>query len=171
MIKLTPLFLFVSTLFFIGSLNLQAKAQDVVVTVTGDITNPYTMNTAAFAAMKQITVTANSKDGKSHQYSGVSLYDMVTKAGTVPNEQLRGKALSKYVLITAADHYQVVIALPEFDPAFTDQIIILANQEDGHTLAAGTGPYRLIVPKDKRPARCVMQVTGIEVQTASPRKN
>ncbi len=160
------LFPFAGILLFIVSFHLEVKAQQAEVTVSGDITNPYQINTGTFAAMKQITVTAKAKDGSAHQYSGVSLFDILTKAGSVPNNQLRGKALSKYVLITAADHYQVVIALPEFDPAFSDQIIILANQEDGHSLPVASGPYRLIVPQDKKPARSVMQVTGINVQTA-----
>jgi hypothetical protein len=152
------------TVFLAGVLNLNTKAQ--VVVVEGDVTNPFKIDAVSFAAMKRISVTAMAHDGKNHEYSGVSLFDILTKAGAVPNNLLRGKALAKYVLITAADHYQVVIALPETDPAFTDKVILLADKQDGENLNAGSGPYRLIVPQDKKQARSAMRVVSIEVQTA-----
>ncbi len=144
----------------------KVQAQNTQVAVEGDVARPFKINAATFAAMKRTTVKAMAHDKKEHEYSGVSLYDILTKAEAVSNNQLKGKLLAKYVLITAADNYQVVIALPEFDPAFSEQTIILANKEDGKSLAANVGPYQLIVPKDKKPARCVRQVTSINVQTA-----
>jgi len=111
-------------------------------------------------------VTVKDHDGKDHHYSGVSLYEIITKAEAVPGNMLKGKTMAKYVLITAADNYQVVLAIPEFDPAFTDKVAVLADKEDGEALAANLGPYRLIVPGDKKPARSVMRVTSIEVLDA-----
>ncbi len=70
------------------------------------------------------------------------------------------------MLVSAADGYQAVIALPETDPDFTDQTIILANKMDGEELPPNFGPYRLVVPQDKRPARSAMRVTRIEVLDA-----
>ncbi len=154
------------TVFLAGFLNLNTYAQTAEVAVKGDVTNPFKISATSFATMKRMTVTIQAHDGKNHEYSGVSLFEILTKAGAVANNQLKGKSLVKYVLITAADHYQVVIALPEFDPAFTDRTIILADQEDGEPLAANFGPYRLIVPGDKKPARSVMRVVSIDVQTA-----
>lgn len=152
------------TVFFAGVLNLNTEAQ--VVAVEGDVANAFKIDATSFASMKRISINAMAHDGKNHEYSGVSLFDILTKAGAVPNNLLRGKAMAKYVLITAADHYQVVIALPEIDPAFTDQVILLADKQDGESLNAGSGPYRLIVPKDKKQARSVMRVVSIAVQTA-----
>jgi len=141
-------------------------AQTATVVVGGDVTKPFTINAAIFAEMKQVKVTVKSNDGHEHEYSGISLFDILTKAEAVPNNQLRGKSLSKYLLVSAADGYQVVIALPEIDPAFTDKTVILANKQDGEELAANYGPYRLIVPGDKKPARSAMRVTNIDVLTA-----
>jgi len=47
----------------------------------------------------------------------------------------------------------VVIALPELDPAFTDKQIVLALARDGKPLDAKEGPYRLVIPDEKRMAR------------------
>lgn len=166
LIQKTNLITSCAALFLITAAPNLAKAQGAGVTVAGDVEKPFTINASTFSTMKRITATIKTHDGKQHEYSGVSLYEILTKAGTVPNNLLKGKALAKYVLITAADKYQVVMALPEFDPAFTDQVIILADQEDGETLAPNLGPYRLMVPDDKKPARSVMRVTSIDVQTA-----
>jgi hypothetical protein len=145
---------------------LLVKAQTAEVAIGGDVNQPYKLNASNFADLKQITVKVNANDGREHIYSGVSLYDILIKADAIPNKQLRGKSLTKYVLISAADGYQVVVALPEVDPAFTDKTIILANKEDGEDLAANFGPYRLIVPGDKKPARSAMRVIAIDVLTA-----
>ncbi len=146
--------------------NLPAIAQTTEVNIGGDVEKPFKVNTASFSAMKQISVRVTANDGRQHEYTGVLLYDLLTQAGAIPNKQLKGKALTKYVLVTAADGYQIVIALPEIDPAFTDKTIILASKEDGEDLAANFGPYRLIVPGDKKPARSAMRVVSIDVLTA-----
>jgi len=142
------------------------QAQTAEVNVGGSVARPYKINPSAMSAMKKVEVTVKDHDGKDHHYSGVSLYEVLTKAEAVPGNLLKGKTMAKYVLITAADNYQVVVAIPEFDPAFTDQVIVLADKEDGEALAANLGPYRLVVPGDKKPARSVMRVTSIEVLDA-----
>ena len=47
---------------------------------------------------------------------------------------MKGKNLTKYILVTASDNYQVVFALAELDKAFTDRTIHLADQVDGKPL-------------------------------------
>ena len=70
-------------------------------------------------------------------------------------------ALATSVLVEAADGYGAVFALADFDAGFTDRIAILADTRDGAALAATEGPFRLIVPGEKRPAHWVRQVTTI----------
>jgi hypothetical protein len=58
-------------------------------------------------------------------------------------------------LVEAADGYRVVIALPEIDPAFTNKQILLAFLRDGKPLDQKEGPYRIVIPDEKRMAdRC-----------------
>ena len=71
-----------------------------------------------------------------------------------------------YVLVKARDGYAAVFALPEFDLGFTDRVIVLADQRDGHPLGNVEGPLRIIVPGEKRHARWVRQVIDIEIGTA-----
>lgn len=153
-------------LYFVTSAFLSAIAQSTEVTIGGDVAKPFIITAVSFAEMKQVSLKVKSNDGKEHEYTGIALFDILTKAQTVPNNQLRGNSLTKYVLVSAADGYQVVIALPEIDPEFADQTVILANKQDGKDMAASYGPYRLIVPRDKKPARSAMRVISIDVLTA-----
>jgi DMSO/TMAO reductase YedYZ molybdopterin-dependent catalytic subunit len=57
----------------------------------------------------------------------------------------------------------VVFALAEFDPAFSDRSIILAEQQDGQPLPDNAAPFRVVVPGDSHPARWIRQVKSIEV--------
>jgi len=65
--------------------------------------------------------------------------------------------------VDAADGYKVVIALPELDPEFTDRVILLADKANGHPLDTKDGPFRIVVPGEKRMARWVRQVTTLKV--------
>jgi hypothetical protein len=143
-----------------------AQAQTASVSIGGSVAKPFKVDAAVIASMKKVETTVKGHDGKEHHYSGVSLYELLAKAEFAPGNLLKGKTMTKYVLVSAADDYQVVVAIPEFDPAFTDEVIVLADHEDGKALPAEAGPFRLVVPADKKPARSVMKVTKIDVMDA-----
>ncbi|HKA53511.1 MAG TPA: molybdopterin-dependent oxidoreductase [Candidatus Binatia bacterium] len=102
-------------------------------------------------------------NGAEATFEGVPLVDILRLAGTKVGDQLRGKEMTTYVLVGAADDYHVVFALPELDPGFTDRVIFLADRRDGQPLAPADGPLRIIVPHEKRQARWVRQVTSLTV--------
>lgn len=97
-------------------------------------------------------------------FEGVALRDVLAQAGVVFGEKLRGKALAQVVIASARDGYQVAYAITELDAAFTDQIVLLADRRDGRALLPDTGPWQIVVPNDKRPARWMRQVSKIEVR-------
>jgi hypothetical protein len=100
------------------------------------------------------------------RYSGVSLVDLFGIAGVPRGDSLRGKSLAVYFVVQGADGYRVVLSPAEFDPAFSDRVAILADARDGSPLPADEGPYHLIIPDEKRPARWVRQVVRIEARRA-----
>ena len=67
------------------------------------------------------------------------------------------------VLVEAVDGYRVVFSLAELDPTLTDRVILLADTKDGQPLPSREGPFRIIVPGDKLPARWVRQVKSVTV--------
>ncbi len=106
---------------------------------------------------------AKDHDGKEYAYEGVVLADILRTAGVKLGEQLRGKALATCLLVTAADGYAAVFALPEFDPPANDRVIIIADRRDGQPLPANAAPLQIIVPGDKQHARWVRQVKSLTI--------
>jgi hypothetical protein len=122
------------------------------------------LTAAEFAALPHETVTAlDGHDKKDHTYSGVPVRDLLSRVDVPSGEKLRGKALSLIVVAHCLDGYQVVFALAEFDDAFNTRTIYLVDREDGQPLFQKTGPFRLLVPGDKRPARWAHKVSELDV--------
>lgn len=150
---------------------LHAKAQQnpdkPFVKIDGEVKIPLTLYADDLARMKRVTATLKDHDGKGQTYTGVALQDIMQKAGVTMGNELRGANLAKYLLVKCADGYKVVFALAELDNAFTDRVIILADEIAGKPLPKDRGPFRLIVPSEKRPARSSYQVTEMVVKSAS----
>jgi hypothetical protein len=104
--------------------------------------------------------------GTTATFEGVLLADVLAKADVPAGEKIRGKALALYLLVEAADGYRAVFALPEMDSAFTDRKIYLVTKRDGQALSEKEGPFRIVVPDEKRAARWVRQVTALKVKQA-----
>jgi hypothetical protein len=88
---------------------------------------------------------------------------LVEKTGMSLGGSLRGKRLASCLLVEAADGYRVVFALPELDPAFTDKQIVLAYLKNGKPLDEKEGPYRIVIPDEKKMARWIRQVTTLKI--------
>jgi hypothetical protein len=101
--------------------------------------------------------------GLSGAYAGVPLTLLLARVNAPQGEALRGPAMGDVVVVKSCDGYRVVLTLPDIDPAFRDQTVILADTVDGHPLDAHEGPLRLIVEGDKRAARSARCVTSIAV--------
>jgi hypothetical protein len=109
-------------------------------------------------------VTVNTKDHDTPaQFEGVPMAAVLAAAGVTMGDTLKGPRLTEALLISAADGYQVVFALAEFDPAFATREIILADKRDGKPLGGKEGPFRIVAPGDKRPARWIRQVSSMKV--------
>ncbi len=143
----------------------QTIVKEASVKVGGEVMTPLNMNDATLRTFRKTLVTRIDKDGNNHVYSGAELSDILQKAGVTLGKELKGANLTKSLLIEAADGYKVVFALAELDKAFTDRIIILADEMDGKPLPAADGPFRIIVQDEKKPARCIKQVTGMFVKS------
>jgi DMSO/TMAO reductase YedYZ molybdopterin-dependent catalytic subunit len=158
---------YIITLFSVLSLFISPallKAQSVK--ITGEVTAPLDLKLADMQQFKQTNVIRKDRDGNDHTYTGVTLAELLQKAGATIGNDLKGENLTKFISVEASDGYQVVFALAELDKSFTDRTIILANMMDGKPLPTGDGPFRIIVQDEKKPARCIKQVTEIKVMFA-----
>jgi hypothetical protein len=116
---------------------------------------------ADLEALPHSRVTTGAPDSPV-TYDVVTLKTLLEKAG-ITFHKLSGKRLAACLLVEAADGYRVVIALPEIDPAFTNKQILLAFLRDGKPLDEKQGPYRIVIPDEKRMARSVRQVTTLKI--------
>ena len=117
---------------------------------------------ADIEALPHVKVTT-AASGVSTTFDGVPLKAVLERAGVGFGETLKGKRLASCLLVEAADGYRVVIALPEIDAAFTDKQIVLALLKDGKPLDDKEGPYRIVMPDEKRMARWVKQVAALKI--------
>ncbi|EDM38623.1 hypothetical protein PBAL39_21160 [Pedobacter sp. BAL39] len=137
-----------------------------LVKISGEVGAALSLGIKDLKAFKQIEVRRKDRDGKDHLYSGVSLSLLLSNSGVTLGKDLRGENLTKFMLAEASDGYQVIFALAELDPEFTDRQVILAHQVDGQPLPAADGPFRIIVEGEKKPARCIKQVTSLRIEFA-----
>ncbi|HEV7487504.1 MAG TPA: molybdopterin-dependent oxidoreductase [Thermoanaerobaculia bacterium] len=115
--------------------------------------------------LPRVKVEAKEHDNPTATYEGVSLGAILERAGLPRGVNLRGKALRAIVVITASDGYEVVFTLADTDPAFTDRVVILADKKDGKPLPEKEGPFRIVAPSEKRPARWIRNVKTIAIKT------
>ena len=54
--------------------------------------------------------------------------------------------------------------MAELDPELTDRAILLADIKNGQPLPPDEGPFRIVVPGEKRPVRWVRQVRSLTVR-------
>jgi len=111
----------------------------------------------------QLTIPASHDATAPVRYEGVALKSLLEKAGVEFGHALRGKRMASCLLVEAADGYKVVIALPEIDPDFNDKQVVLVFSQNGKPLEAKEGPYRIVIPDEKRMARWVKQVTTLKI--------
>lgn len=140
--------------------------KEATVKISGEVTTAMELKLTDMQQFAQAEVVRKDRDGNDHKYSGVLLSAILQKAGVTMGKDLKGENLTKYASVEASDGYQVVFALAELDKDFTDRQIILATKIDGKPLAPTDGPFRIIVQDEKKPARCIKQVTGIKIAFA-----
>lgn len=135
------------------------------ITVTGEDGKAATFDAASLSKLPQHTVTAEAH-GKKVTCDGVNVGDLLAKVGAPQGEALRGRSLTLFARIAGADGYRVVYSLAELDSGMRDNVPILTARCDGAPLDAKDGPFRIVYPGEKRPARWVRMVTSIDLLRA-----
>ena len=134
--------------------------------IGGAVSTPLTLTVADLKAMPRTTLhVTNTHEKKTETYEGVLLEELLRKAGAPLGEKLRGPLMTSYVIVEAEDGYRVVFALAELDSAFLDSQILVADAVDGAPIGPKQGPFRLVAPHEKRPARWVRMLKSITVVT------
>lgn len=132
--------------------------------VSGAVSTQLVLTIADLKKMPRKTLSVlNPHDKKQEVYEGVSMEELLKRAGVAQGEHLRGALMATYVLAEAEDGYRVIFSLAELDAGILDSEIIVADTMDGAPLGPKLGPFRLVAPHEKRPARWVRMLKSITV--------
>ena len=149
----------------VGEAETTEATPDVLVLRVYPYYNVVRFSVADFKLLPHIRVSLHDSHTNAEEtYSGVRLADLLTKMGAPLGNELRGEALANYVVATGADGYRVVLALGEVDPAFHPGEVVVADAMNGKPLDAHSGPFKLVVSEDKRPARSVRNLVSLELK-------
>ena len=142
-----------------------ALGQTRTITVDGGNGKTVALTLDDLARLPQQTVKTTDHDAPA-TFQGVLVSDVLARVDVPSGEKLRGKLMALYLLVEAADGYRAVFALPELDPAFTDHKVYLVFKRDGKPLSDKEGPFRIVIPDEKRPSRWVRQATALKIREA-----
>jgi hypothetical protein len=130
--------------------------------VDGAVDRPVTLSIAQLAAMpgRTVAVRFGTEHGsQQHTETGVTLRDLVDRAGPALTPGRKHDVLSFGVLVVGSDGYRTLLSYGEISPAAGNRDALLATSEDGHPLAAP----RLVLPGDVQGARYVSGVVELDV--------
>jgi DMSO/TMAO reductase YedYZ molybdopterin-dependent catalytic subunit len=148
-----------------GGANVQAED---LLDLRGDLRNPRRIDASELHRMPRVEarITDPHDPGKEIVYSGTPLMEVLKAGGLLPDPGMAGirEVVTMTVLVEATDGYRAAFSLAELDPELTDRVILLADTKDGQPLPLREGPFRIIVPGEKRPARWVRQVKAVIVR-------
>jgi hypothetical protein len=143
-----------------------AQAEEAL-DLLGDLPHPHRMEASALHQLPrmEVRITDPHDPGKEIVYAGPSLIEVLKAGGLLLDPGMAGirDTVAMTVLVSATDGYRAAFALAELEPELTDRVILLADTKDGQPLSPREGPFRVIVPGEKRPARWVRQVSAVTV--------
>ncbi len=135
------------------------SAEDSSLTIIDEKDVSHVISTIEFGKLTRAKLNV---DGNA-EYEGVLLPDLLQSVGVVFGKELKGPRAASVVVLEAADGYRTVLALLEIDSATTDKRVLLADKRNGKTLDAKEGPFRLVIPDEKRPVRWIRMVRTIKI--------
>jgi hypothetical protein len=131
--------------------------------------SPQVVERSEIAKLPHQIVKAKGSDNKMAVYSGVPLKELLQHVGVVFSRERQQRNLGSIVLVESVGATSVLFAMAELDTALTGKPILLADAKNGKPLTAPEGPFRIIVPDEKEPARWAKHVWAIYiVQIAEP---
>ena len=139
---------------------------EVSLRVSGVGAQTLTLAAGDIASLPRTKVTVSDRDDQKNTYEGVTVQEILTKAGVGFGQAMRGPRMLDYVVAGAADKYGVVFAIAELSDEFSERRVIVADKVNGGPISGGDGPLRIIVSDEKKHARWVRNVTSLTIRNA-----
>ena len=160
----TLILLLLSSVIYCAQTWAQSASTAGQLTIKGDVEKTLSLSLGDLRHLPRTTLKVmNSHDKKEETYEGVLLTELLKRAGVPQGAQLRGAAMATYVQADASDGYRVIFSLPELDADFQNSDVIVADTMNGEPLDDKAGPFRIVAPHDKRPARWIRMLQSLTV--------
>ena len=91
------------------------------------------------------------------------MVDLLQPLGVVFGKDLKGPKVATVIVLEVQDGYRIPLALLEIDPDTTEKLVLVADRRDGKPLDEKEGPFRLVIPDEKRPVRWIRMIRTIRV--------
>jgi hypothetical protein len=125
-----------------------------------------TVTAAELLGMPRKAVEGPHHEGVMTTYEGVTLRDLLVRAGAIDAERVGSGDLVRWVRVEAANGYRVIYSVAELEPDFRPVVPILADRQNGVPLAAGIGPLQVVMADEMRHSRWVRQVSCLRLGRA-----
>ena len=140
-----------------------ARAAEPAIEVVGRDGQTARVTAADMLAMPRVELSVADRDGTQAKFAGVELRHLLAKVEAASGDQLRGPWIRCVILVDAADGYRAVYALPEADDTFSDRKIVVVDRRNGQPLDGDHGPFRMVLPSEKKHSRWIRMITRIQV--------
>lgn len=149
-------------LVLLAALTLPAQGFAQALTISGHVTHSRGFTLAELAALPQETANPSPSGmagDKPGTITGVLLWPLLDAAGWI-DAPGRKTHMQHVILAHGRDGYAVALSIAEIDPNFEGKAVLIQTGRDGKP----ADRLDLFVPGDKRAARRVHDLIGIEVQ-------
>jgi hypothetical protein len=148
----------------LATLSFPLGAQTATLVLTGEDGRSRTLTMADLSALEQHEVTSVERDSSRVTYRGPTVQSLMNLVGAPTGRGLRGPAMLLAVLAEASDGYKVAFMLSELDEQFGNRAAIVALRQDGKSVDAEYGPFRVAVPGEtSHRARWIRQLTALRL--------
>ena len=153
-----------------SAITAQADALPIL-QISGNVTTPLSLSANELKSLPRKTLkVVNPHDKQEESYEGITVQELLRRAGVPQNDKLRGVAMATYVLAEANDGYAALFSLAELDSDFQDSEVMVADTMNGVPLKEKQGPFKIVAPRDKRPARWIRMLKSLTVVNVAPRR-
>ncbi|RYX79957.1 hypothetical protein EON83_30555 [bacterium] len=133
------------------------------VRVSGEVAKPRLWTLPELQKAAPVQTIKTTLKGKPYTVRGVPLWALVTAAAPKLDAKSKHSEARFVVLVRGKDGYITSFAYPDLMPDTGNKGVFVIWEANGKPLSAKEGPYRLVVPTDKKPMRWVYNLASVEI--------
>lgn len=153
---------FLATTFLLLAAGVSPAQEAAILNVVGARGKTVTLTITELKELLPRTIeVTDPHTNEKEAYQAVPLSKVLAIADVPFGTLLKGASLAATVRAEARDGYRVAFSLVELDQSISCAGVYVAFERGGQPLSQAMGPFRLLVPTDRRGARSIRQLTRV----------